>query len=251
MKTTPCSEDDDCSVQSSDDSLNQYYLIHNGRLEEPNCLPDNSSPRSNAQNKFQVMLHDLIMMHKASLKMFDDICHLVNEYTLSQEFSIHTKLQSWKSFLHFMEGSHRTHLLLPTNHNDTLHNGKTVTVPVFDMKEMLINILTDKTLMSNTNFVEGYNVLTGDVNNNNPCNQKYGEVHTGDVWLPARDRFFANPNHPTMPVGLIVFGDKSHTNLHGTLALTPIIFTLTLINWTSHNNTSTADVAEWLDQRFK
>jgi hypothetical protein len=26
----------------------------------------------------------------------------------------------------------------------------------------------------------------------------------------------------TMPVGLIVFGDKSHTNLHGTLALTPI-----------------------------
>jgi hypothetical protein len=40
-----------------------------------------------------------------------------------------------------------------------------------------------------------------------------------------------------MPVGLIVFGDKSHTNLHGTLALTPIIFTLTLFNRTSRNNT--------------
>ncbi len=35
---------------------------------------------------------------------------------------------------------------------------------------------------------------------------------------------------PVMPVGIIVFGDKSHTDLHGTLSLTPIIFTLTLFN---------------------
>ncbi len=40
-----------------------------------------------------------------------------------------------------------------------------------------------------------------------------------------------------MPVGLIVFGDKSHTNLHGTLSLTPIIFTLTLFNRTARNST--------------
>jgi hypothetical protein len=93
--------------------------------------------------------------------MFDDICHLVNEYNLSQE-----------SFLCYMDGSHRTHLLRPINCNVTLHNGKTVAVPVFDMKEMLDSILTDKTLTSNTNFMDGYNVLTGDVNNNNPCNQK-------------------------------------------------------------------------------
>ncbi len=99
--------DDDCSSQSSDDSLDQYYLIHNCRLEEPNRLPNNASPQSDAQNRFQGMLHDLILRHKASLQMFDDICHLVNEYTLSQEFSIHTKLQSRISFLRYMEGSHR------------------------------------------------------------------------------------------------------------------------------------------------
>jgi hypothetical protein len=121
--------------------------MHNDRLEDPKHYPGNASPRSNAQNRFQVMLHDLIMRHKASLQMFDDVCHLVNEYTLSQDFSIHTKLQCWKSFLRYMEGSHRTHLLWPTNRNVTLHNGKTVTVPVFDIKEMLISILTDKTLM--------------------------------------------------------------------------------------------------------
>jgi hypothetical protein len=45
-----------------------------------------------------------------------------------------------------MEDSHWTHLLWPTNCNVVLHDGKTVTVPVFDMKEMLISILTDKLL---------------------------------------------------------------------------------------------------------
>jgi hypothetical protein len=40
-----------------------------------------------------------------------------------------------------------------------------------------------------------------------------------------------------MPVGLIIFGDKSHTDLQGSLALSPIIFTLTLFNRISQNNT--------------
>jgi len=39
-----------------------------------------------------------------------------------------------------------------------------------------------------------------------------------------------------MPIELIIFGDKSHTDLHGALALTLIIFTLSLFNRTSRNN---------------
>jgi hypothetical protein len=66
-------------------------------------------------------------------------------------------------------------------------------------------------------------VLAGKVDNH-PANKKYGEVHTGDEWLPARDRYCQHQND--MPVGLIVFIDKSHTDLHGALSLTPIIFTL-------------------------
>ena len=63
-----------------------------------------------------------------------------------------------------------------------------------------------------------------------PNNSKYGEIHTGDAWLPARNRFCPRINGHSMPVALIVFGDKSHTDLHGTLALTPVLFTLTLFN---------------------
>ena len=63
--------------------------------------------------------------------------------------------------------------------NIQLHSGTLVTVPVFDIKEMIISMLTDKTLITESNFAEGYTVLTGNVDMMNPSNQKYGEVHTG------------------------------------------------------------------------
>jgi hypothetical protein len=68
-----------------------------------------------------------------------------------------------------------------------LHNNSLVTVPVFDTKRMKISLLSDPSVMNKKNFAEWYNVLTGEVDNH-PANYKYGEVHTGDAWLPARDR---------------------------------------------------------------
>ena len=41
-----------------------------------------------------------------------------------------------------------------------------------------------------------------------------------------------------MPIALIVFGDKTHTDLHGALYVAPIIFTLTLFNRAARNNPS-------------
>jgi hypothetical protein len=98
---------------------------------------------------------------------------------------------------------------------------------------MIISLLSDPSVMNKKNFSEGNNVLTGKVDNH-PANNKYGKVHTGDAWLPARDRYCQNKTG--MPVGLIVFGDKSHTDLHGALSLTPIIFTLTLFNHAAQND---------------
>ncbi len=102
---------------------------------------------------------------------------------------------------------------------------------------MINSLLTDPLLMTDSNFAKEYDVLTGVVDMNNPCNLKYGEVHTGDTWLLARNRYCTVTKQPTMPVALIVFGDKSHTDFHGTLSLTPIIFTLTLFNRLACNNT--------------
>jgi hypothetical protein len=98
---------------------------------------------------------------------------------------------------------------------------------------MIISLLTDPSVMNEKNFAEGYYLLTGEVDNH-PANNKYGEVHTGGAWLPARDRYCQTKTD--MPVGLIVFGDKSHTELHGALSLNPIIFTLTLFNRAARND---------------
>jgi hypothetical protein len=115
-----------------------------------------------------------------------------------------------------------------------LHNNSLVTVPVFDAKHMIISLLSDPSLMKEQNFAEGYNLLSGEVLKEHPANNKYGKVHTGDAWSPASKRYCQKEND--MPVGLIVFVDKSHKDLHGALYLTPIIFTLTLFNRASKNN---------------
>jgi hypothetical protein len=180
------------------------------------------------------MLLDIVYKHKASLKMYDDICELVNEYSSSSDFDRHAKLQSRISFLRSIEKTHRTQGLRPYHGTVQLHNDTSVTVPVFDTKQMIISMLTDPSLMNTTNFAEGYNVLTGDVSVDHPSNHKYGEVHTGDSWLQAKN--FYCKEKGTMPVGLIVFGDKSHTDLHGVLSLTPMIFTFTFFNRAARNN---------------
>jgi hypothetical protein len=133
--------DGDSIISSHYDSLEQYYPIHNHTTQDEEDFVCNNYPqRPNAGNRFQVMLHDLIMKHKASLQMFDKICNLVNEYTSSPNFSVNTKLQSWKSFLRSVKGSYRTRLLRPYNQNVRLHDGIIVTVPVFDMKEMFTSL---------------------------------------------------------------------------------------------------------------
>jgi hypothetical protein len=175
----------DTIISSHDDSLEQYYPIHNHTQDKEKLVCNDSPQLSNAENKFEVMLHDLIMKHKASLKMFDEICISVNQYTSSPDFAVNTKLQSWKSFLHPIDGSYCTRLLRPYNQNVRLHDGTIVAVPVFNMKEMLTSLFTDQTIMVDTNFADGYDVLTGDVEVNNPLIDKYGEVHTGDAWIPV------------------------------------------------------------------
>jgi hypothetical protein len=107
--------DGDSIISSHYDSLEQYYHIHNHTQDKEDFVCNNSPQQPNAGNRFQVMLHDLIMKHKASLQMFDNICNLVNEYTSSPDFLVNTKLHSWKSFLRSVEGSYRTRLLRPYN----------------------------------------------------------------------------------------------------------------------------------------
>jgi len=200
---------------------------------------DPNEQLSTAVSKVQIKLNNLINNHKASLKLYDDIVDLFNDYISSPNFEVFATLKRRKSFMKSMETSYRTRPLRPMNTEVILHDGTCATVPIFDAKAMILDLLTNPNTMNNNNIAEGYDVFTGDVDPRNISNNRYGEIHTGDEWLPARNRFCHPPDdtHNDMPVGLVIFGDKSHTDLHGALALTPIIFTLTLFNRSSRNNT--------------
>jgi hypothetical protein len=178
-----------------------------------------------AVTKFQILLNDLLIKHKASLLQYDEICQLFEHYISTPNFDRFSKFKSRMSLLTSTQKTLNSKALCPINGTVRLHDNSLVTVPIFYTKHMIISLLSDPSVMNKKNFAEGYDVFTGK-DHNHPANNKYGEVHTGDAWLPARDRYCQNKTD--MPVGLIVFGDKSHTDLHGALSLTPIIFTQTL-----------------------
>ncbi len=167
-----------------------------------------------AVTKSQVLLNDFLIIHKASLLLYDDDCHLFKQYISSPNLDRFAKFKSTRSLLTSTQKTFKSKALRPISGSVRLHNNSFVSVPVFDTKHMIISLLPDPSVMNKKNFAEGYDALTGE-GDNHPANSKYGQVHTGDAWLPARDRYCQNKND--MPVGLISFGDKSHTDLHGAL----------------------------------
>ena len=134
-----------------------------------------------------------------------------------------------------MEYIFNTDSFKPTHGSVTLHDGSLATVPVFNIKAMILSILHDSTLMRPENFAEGLDVFTGNVDNNCEANNCYGEIHTGERWIPAKEQFCGTEGK-YMPFGIIIFGDKSHTDLHGTLSVTPITFTASFFNKRVRNN---------------
>jgi hypothetical protein len=130
--------------------------IYDNDFQEPFMSINKPSPQqTNASNWFQIMLHDLVMKHRASLQIFEDICTLVNEYTSSPDFSVMTKLPSRKSFFRSIKETYRIHGPRPTNWIVRLHDNSYVTVPAFDTKEMIISLLTDLLLMTDSIFAKG------------------------------------------------------------------------------------------------
>ena len=134
---------------------------------------------STAVSKVQIKLNHLINSHNASLKLYNDVVNLFNEYVSSPNFNIYTKFKTRASFIQSIESLHccTTHLC-PKNKDVTLHNGKQVSVPVFDAKAMIMDLLTNEYLMNECNIAEGYDLFTENVDPNVTSNNKYRKIHT-------------------------------------------------------------------------
>jgi hypothetical protein len=96
-----------------------------------------------------------------------------------------------------------------------------------------MSLLTDSTLMHPKNISHGYEIFTGkSVGCQEDC---YDKIHTGDAWEAAHRCFCGDEDSMNMPIALVILGDKSRLDLHGSLSKLPIIFTLLYFNQESRN----------------
>ena len=188
--------------------------------------------------RFQIELMDILQRHNTDLGIHDEIINLLDGYLRYGRINATCpNLCSRKKFISTVEADFKTRGMKPRHINVPLSDGSNATVSVFDIEHMILSLITDESLMNEENLAEGYDIFTGKVEKNNPKNKKYGEIHTGDSWKPVC-KHYCGSKGKNMPIALVVFGDKSHTDLHGSLACTPIIFTLTLFNRSARMNPS-------------
>ena len=184
---------------------------------------------------FQIDLLSVFQRHRSDMKLHDEVIETINKYAANGTIGPDMPdLQTQQSFLNDTEDAFKSEELKPKHIDVQLTDGTLATISLFDLEFMILSLLNDDELMHESNIADGYDLFTGRPDNDNPCNDYYSEVHTGDAWIPALKRF-CGANGDYMPLALIVFGDKTHTDLHGALSVTPIIFTLTCFNAEARN----------------
>ena len=97
------------------------------------------------------------------MQLHDDVVDLINGYIKSDQFCPFAKWKRRKHIMRNVENAFQTGHLKPTNGTVRLHDQSLVTIPVFDIKHMILNMLTDPTLMQEHNLVSGYNIFTGEM----------------------------------------------------------------------------------------
>jgi hypothetical protein len=85
-----------------------------------------------AVTKFQILLNDLLIKHKVSILLYDEICHLFKQYISFYNFDRFAKFKSRRLLLNSTQKTHNSKALRPINGTVRLHDNSLVTVPVFD-----------------------------------------------------------------------------------------------------------------------
>ena len=186
--------------------------------------------------KFSIDLAEICGGSRTDLSLFGKINDLIRQHSNGSElkFSSENLPTSRSKFINDLEESFETKGMRPEDVPVKLASGAEATVAVFNLEKMILSLLHDESLMKPENLAEGYDIFTG---KSTQPETHYGEIHTGDAWEEARKHFCGDdPNSQFMPIALIIFGDKSHSDLHGVLSTTPICFTLSCFNETARNS---------------
>jgi len=185
--------------------------------------------------KFCIHLQHIISSHRGvDLALYDEIVDLIKFHATTQDTDFSTnKLYHRNELSKTLTELYNLQALKPKLHSVVLSDSTTVTVPVFDVKAVILSILHDPQRMQSHNFAPGYDIYTG-----RPTDTQYSfldEIHTGSVWQSARD-FYCGTDNNNFPLGLLCFYDKTHTDLFGSLSCAPFIITFSFFNEAARSN---------------
>jgi hypothetical protein len=115
-----------------------------------------------------------------------------------------------------------------------LTDGSVATVPVFDVKALLITFLNDSLRMRQENFASNYDIFKGKAK---LPTSTLDEIHTGSLWEQARQKYCGN-DPDAFPLALVCFYYKTNTDVFGSLSCAPFICTPSFLNKDCCNNDS-------------
>ena len=263
MDSLPQEEDDD------DDILNQPYTPRETFNEESWKKYQNACPKTKdwgAECKlsqplppYYIALMDLLKIlegHQVDLKVFDSVVEWVLHHSRHDKNSVWTKeegvtqYRTRAAFIRFMSRTFHTEHLLPTMKKVEFEDGSESVVPCYDFKDMLTDLLTDEDVNREENFIRsGIDKKTWA-----PTNPRsdwtdddiIDDVNTGTVYHEGyelhnmKKKLDPKVADEVRVVGLQFFIDKSHSDLFGSLATTPVSFTLM-----PYNNETRRKNAAW------
>ena len=206
-------------------------VLCNDQVEQ-HAFPKRDVCLSN-HHRFQLDLQNVINKQRVDLSLFDDIIDLLKRHSFGNKLNFSSlNLSKRDTFMKYLEKTFNTHALRPKDVTVDLVDGSQATVSVFDVEAGIKLLLSDPDLMQPENLASDLDIFTGkEITKSN----RYGEIHTGKAWQRALNHH-CPVGDESMPLGLVVFGDKSHFDTHGTLCTTPVSFTLSIFNQKARNN---------------
>jgi hypothetical protein len=175
--------------------------------------------------QFGIQLQHIISSHRGvDLKLFDEITDLVKSFSNTDFSSV--KLYHRKELTSTITSLYNLHHLKHSVCNVQLSDQSIVSVPVFNVKSIILSMLQDPYRMKKENFAIGYDIFSG---KSTQQITHLDEIHTGALWPVARNHC-CNEETDEFPLALLCFYDKTHTDLHGALSCAPFLMTFSFFN---------------------
>jgi hypothetical protein len=180
-------------------------------------------------------MHDLSTHRGNDLNLQDDVLQCVKTHAITHNVDFKTiQILPRKTLIKYLTRHYQLEFLQPQLHAVPLSDGSIATVPVFDVKSLLIAFLHNPFRMQQKNFASNYDIYTG-----KPIlpTSYLDEIHSGSLWKEARNKYCGDDTD-AFPLGLVCFYDKTHTNVYGSLACAPFICVPSFLNRECRNDDS-------------